>query len=390
MKYWFLVFFSIMLFGCYLFSLFKRKQPKIELFYLSLSTPEINYVNLIEGYFRVKKNREYADVSCLIYPYNSAVGGNLLEGESGGFVYEYPSGIDLAWISYNEKKVYTLNVDFPEEMIQHMKEMKEDDGLINKRGNKDTYNKLKTEIYPHGQVRFSLVASTTFRSMDWCFQANETHEFDQFILDKRSLGSMETIWNAAFMVGSESKSKHPTDKKYWIDYTVDSNLPSADEWNSFHKRYDYFVEFEFTSPDDSLDFWAPWFSNGEHFALKIGVNDMIVWDKKSVLTEMSLWWKDSNYQYTSKFYYDVDELLHIFNKAFVDHPGEKGKLLFKIEKEGKKYDEINISLRVGESLYSINKTEIHVNRVSLTSRIDESDLVYKNYEGDFENFFIGY
>lgn len=380
----FILFFA----GCLALS-FKMRQPKIELFNLSLATPEINYIELIDGYFRIKSNNDRAYVASLDYPSRPVVGGTIFEGEEGDFVYEYPTGIYLAWISSNEKKVYKLDIDFPEEMIKQMKELKEN-GLVDKWGNKIIYNKLKTEIYPYGQVRFSLVASNTFRSMDWCFLAEETHELDQFILSKEDYESMERKWNVIYKIGYDNAVNDPTYLKRWINYSVETKLPSAELWNSYHKRYDYSVVFDFSSPDDTLNFWGPWFSNGEHFAWKIGVNDGIAWDNKSVLHEMSLWWKDSTYQYTSLFYYNVDELLDVFSNAFIEHPGEKGRLVFKIVKGEERYEDINIILLVGESSYSIEKTEILINRDPLTNRIKESDVVYKNYEGDHKNFFIGY
>lgn len=130
-------------------------------------------------------------------------------------------------------------------------------------------------------------------------------------------------------------------------------------------------------------------SNGDHFACKKGVNDSIVWNNTSVLCEMSFWWRDSEYQYIANSYYNENEITEVFNKAFDDHAGERGTLLFQMKKSEGKYENIDILLKIGDSVYPIGKTEMLVSRRSLSDRNEGSDIVFKNFEGERKNDFIG-
>lgn len=362
---------------------FKFEKPLLK---LGISSPEILIAQLLEGHMHVKKAQRIAYLSYTEFP-TYFVSGQLNDGESGGLTCEIPHGVDLAWVSWSEKKIYKLDTQFPEEMIQEIQELVET-GIVDKYGDHIPYRILRTEIFPHGQVRFSLLAYTTFRSLEWTFQAEETHEYDDKFLQGTDYDSASEYFNS--FVNFALENVDPTDKRSWKNYIVDNRFAlDADLWNSHYKRYDYSIEFDFSDAQDSLYFWAPWFSNGDHFACKKGVNDSIVWNNTSVLCELSFWWRDSEYQYIANSYYNENEITEVFNKAFDDHAGERGTLLFQMKKSEGKYENIDILLKIGDSVYPIGKTEMLVSRRSLSDRNEGSDIVFKNFEGERKNDFIG-
>lgn len=306
--------------------------------------------------------------------------GTISDMEHNNFSSQYPQGFYGVWAALTERKVYELDANFPEEMKEQVKREIEN-GFINRNGEKTTYTHFKAAILPGGLVKFYLMSTSKTHCLDYPFQAAITSKYDNEFLYR--------IW--------DNPSEHKIEEYHDVYYAGKDNItPNAYYvntvalpnriWEKYYERYDYGIRFEFENPDCHLDFWAPKFSNAEHFGCQSGVNDDVIIKNPAILCSMNLWWKDSQYLYTSLIYFNENEMLSLFEKAFNSHPAQHGELCVIVGEENKTME---LSLNIGKEKYPLKEVEIRVFRDLLSNPHGESELVYKNYKNDHRNWFKG-
>lgn len=59
-----------------------------------------------------------------------------------------PTGLDIVWLSWVEKKFYEAEVDFPVDKIANLFE----EGYLNYEGEKETYNEVNVGLIPGGRI----------------------------------------------------------------------------------------------------------------------------------------------------------------------------------------------------------------------------------------------
>lgn len=89
-------------------------------------------------------------------------------------------------------------------------------------------------------------------------------------------------------------------------------------------------------------------------------------------------WKVGGQTYTAFLFFDVEEMVRVFDEAYGEDPMQEGCLKIKLGKKQKKNE---ITLMVSGKTYPIENVEMKV--YCLES--DELDLLYKNYKGDHNN-----
>ncbi len=89
-------------------------------------------------------------------------------------------------------------------------------------------------------------------------------------------------------------------------------------------------------------------------------------------------WKVGSQTYTAFLFFDVEEMVRVFDEAYGEDPMQEGCLKIKLGKKQKKNE---ITLMVSGKTYPIENVEMKV--YCLES--DELDLLYKNYKGDHNN-----
>jgi len=89
-------------------------------------------------------------------------------------------------------------------------------------------------------------------------------------------------------------------------------------------------------------------------------------------------WKVGGRTYIAFLFFDVEEMVRVFEEAYGNDPMQEGCLKIKLGKKQKKNE---ITLTVSGKTYPIENVEMKV--YSLVS--DKCDLLYKNYEGNHKN-----
>lgn len=310
--------------------------------------------------------------------------GAIVDIETGDPIYEFPKGFAAVWISLTERKVYEVDVDFSNPMIDSVTKMFQK-GLKNRRGEVVPYSHFKASLYPGGVVRFHLLANDKIVSLDYSFPGKFTSEYDDAYLN--SFGSNSSIRTIDDYCGIYYKS-NPKGKNNIIsqaEYVNKIGLPET-IWDRYYTRYNYKIRFSFENPQSYLYFWSPKFSNSERFSCQSGVNDDVIIKRPATICSMNLWWQNSQYRYTSYFYFNEEEMLSLFEKAFADHPDQQGDLLVHV---GKYNNTFELSLCLNGEVYQIKQTEIRAFRDLLSDLDGDSELIYKNYEENHKNEFKG-
>lgn len=136
------------------------------------------------------------------------------------------------------------------------------------------------------------------------------------------------------------------------DFVNDIALPN-NLWKKYYTRYNYDIRFEFENPYSYLYSWCPKFTNAESYFCQSEVNEDVVIKQTSTICSLNLWWRSNWDQYTSFFYFNEDEIMPLFEKAFEAHPEERGELVIKVCKYDNKFE---IVLRIANDEYHLRKT----------------------------------
>ena len=297
-----------------------------------------------------------------------------------------PKSFKCVWAALTEKKVYEVNVEFPAEMIEKITHDMEE-GFVNKFGERTTYSYFKVALFPGGIARFHLLSSGKIESLDYSFQGKFTSEYDNDFLTQvyihPSDHNIDDFHNIYYKPFDENDPNDNTSILPEAEYVNNVGLPNR-IWDRYYTRYNYRIRFSFEDPESYLYFWSPKFTNAEKFSCQSGVNDDIVIQQPATICSMNMWFQDKEYRYTSYFYFNEEEMLPLFEKAFADHPDQEGELHVRVNDTS-----VEVSLNFGEEKYQIQKTEIRVFRDPLSNLRGESELIYKNYEGEHKNEFKG-
>ena len=311
-------------------------------------------------------------------------GGSIDNMERYSSVSKCPKSFRCVWAALTEKKVYEVDVEFPAEMTEKITHDMEE-GFVNKFGERTTYTYFKAALFPGGVVRFHLLSSGKIESLDYSFQGKFTSEYDNDFLTQVYSHPSDHNIDDYHNIYYKSLFNDEPDKRMQAkaEYVNNIGLPNK-VWDRYYTRYNYKIRFSFEDPESYLYFWSPKFTNAEKFSCQSGVNDDIVIQQPATICSMNMWFQDKEYRYTSYFYFNEEEMLPLFEKAFADHPDQEGELHVRVNDTS-----VEVSLNFGEEKYQIQKTEIRVFRDPLSNLRGESELIYKNYEGDHKNEFKG-
>lgn len=338
-------------------------------------TPFIAPINILYAFAKVTGEEPLVPISMVGWQ-----NGAINDMEVGEEISDTPIGVALVWLSVTEKKVYDIDVEFSSQfkdlLADYIKR-----GFKNRKGEKVTYTNFHVSLYPGGIARFHLLSSVKVKCLDFSFRGTLTSEFDYAYLTQYSsdqeVTSIEEYCNRYFDDDEELLQKAELVNKQ----ALPNNL-----WYEYYARYDYEICFVFEDSNCNLIFWAPKFSNAESFSCQNGVNNDIIIENPATLCTLNLWWQNNQYRYTAYFYFNEDEVLPLFEKGFTEHPNQHG--VFRIQ-VGKYNNSFELSLCLGNEMYPLVKTEIRVFRDKLSDLMGESELIYKNYEGNHLNKFVG-
>ncbi|MCD8092882.1 MAG: hypothetical protein LUF01_08655 [Bacteroides sp.] len=85
--------------------------------------------------------------------------------------------------------------------------------------------------------------------------------------------------------------------------------------------------------------------------------------------------------YTGYFYFNEDEVLEYFDKAYGKNRNQKGEFVIKVGEPNNRFD---IYLRVGKEELKLEKTQIHVFKQGI-NQPDKDAIVYYNNHRDIHS-----
>lgn len=281
--------------------------------------------------------------------------------------FELPTGLDIVWLSWAEKKFYEAEVDFPVDKIVELFQ----EGYLNYDGEKNTYKEVNVGLIPGGRIVLYLSGNnrcimvsqfqgveTTVDMKDYLPYAYFAYkDYNEFF---DAIYSNKDAWIANY-------------KKHGIPYQL---------WDKYFERFDYNIRFLFEN-EESIHADANYkFCNAERCIMSPFSPDVSINPAARIHTIMT-GWLIGKYYYSAWFYFNEQEVLSIFDEAFNGNPIQKGELLVKVSKYNNSYD---ISLTVGEKSFNFEKTQIRVFKELADQEKSDAELIYKNYEGASDTF----
>ena len=332
------------------------------------SAPILYPVEIHAAYMR------YGNNSALAVPSSAILSNGLaMPGASYGLnddgKYPLPTGLDIVWFSNVDKKFYKAEVDFPIEKIKDLFE----EGYINEKGEKITYNKVNVGLIPGGRIIIFLESEE--RDIELCSYTGK----DTVISVKDFIPG--AYW-AYKDINSYIDTIYARKDEDWVK-AYEKYGPNHGLWDRYRKRYDYDIKVNFEDKNSKQGYSLYRFANSERCTTN-AYNPQIYFKNPAALRFFAISWTNGGYEYSGYFYLNEDEVMHIFPEAF-KNSGAKGRLEVNIDKYNKG---VSISLHVDEKEYPIKQTKIEIDKNTIGA--DDAEIIYMNYEPtDKDPSFIG-
>ena len=354
---------------------------------------------------QMEKERFYYDVCCSAPRLNpgeyvsvrfigdsgtlSPFGNNIVDGGMGCGMdgvardrsrkYCLPKAIEATWVSYSDRKVYSVASLLPYDTILSLFN---DGGTPCIPASQDTTGEERLRLIqgldlcfmPEGKVMLYVKAPVKCILLDWSATGNEVT--DDNILSKlykrRELDDIESFF--------DKMSSYPEDE-HWTSYRS-KHGSVAPLLERYLQRFNYTLNFEFENEETSMYSVESYFTNGEHYDRTPKYNE--AFRKPSRIKEFWAMWDYTDSRYSCYMYFNEEEILKVFDEAYGEDRNQKGELKIRVCKYNNLFD---ISLNVGDKSIKLEKTAIRVFRRPIENPTKAGDLIYKNYKGDHTNFF---
>ncbi|PIN27506.1 hypothetical protein CUC04_09020 [Prevotella intermedia] len=296
---------------------------------------------------------------------------------SGGL--ELPTGLDVLWLSFAEKKYYCFKQGFSKNIRERLLQLFQK-GYQNEN---ERYDCFVVTLLPGGKIWLSVAGTGCNTLVCDSLQAEEI----QMTLKEFKEGYYETfktldnvcISGLSDYEGATENLKVngiPTSlwKKYATHYPYDIKITFED--------HAAILKSESTSASDIDADAACYFTTGEYYDLRSyeGIQN------RAALKKIIFSWCVGNVCYHGEFFFDEEEVLNAFHEIFgaAAECMQSGALEIKVSKYNNLF---KICLSSGTRYYQFEKTKIHVLRTA--SKEKEEHLVYWNYQEDGVKQYIG-
>lgn len=287
-----------------------------------------------------------------------------LESDEG---LDIPNSLEILWLSYAEGKFYKAHTKFSQELQNKILALLRE-GYNTEYGNEklkhETYSSFLITMLPGGKVWLYMEGAARYVLVCDTIQA-EPIEMTLGEFDKEALRVASTV---------QEYSKGCLEKKQIENLKV-NGIPYG-LWDKYRERFNYDIKFEFEDKNSKIDSLSVVydFINGEFNYASDGVKAGALSRPKQLYLE----WNVKGTIYTGEFFFDEQEVLDSFSKAFsINRRNEKGSLCIKVSKYNNKFD---ISLHLNDKKFPFSKTKIHV----FKQYADQSDLdaiiIYNNHQ----------
>jgi hypothetical protein len=281
-----------------------------------------------------------------------------------------PYGFCALWMAREDRKVYGIDVRFTEEQKRRIL------GLFQKgfvryeqKGEwsgfkRYTYDEFYLTVLPYGRVLLHVGGNGRIVYVD-SFQG----EVQDLTLQDLNLPYSTKAKNL------QEYFDHVLtydDYKPMLEYIAKHGNPSK-IWDKYLEKFNYEIKIEFENKDSKLrPNYGYKFSNAELFDNDDGVKV----EAYARIKRLVCSWRVEEAKYTGYFYFDENEVLEFFDKAYGKNHQQKGEFLVWVSKYNNRF---KITLRVGEREYEFKKTKIHVFKVTPENKDDDDHLFYNNH-----------
>lgn len=285
-------------------------------------------------------NRTLVVPSSAIINYGLGIAGGRYGFNDDG-KYPLPIGLDIVWFSYVDRKFYRAEVDLPIEKIKKLFE----DGYINAKGDKVTYQTINVGLIPGGRIIIYL--DSYEREVELCsYVGYETSvSLKDFVPNAYwSYKDLDSFIDSLFSDKEEDWVKAYT--KYGANHSL---------WDKYRKRYNYDIKIDFEDKNTKLGYTLYRFTNCEQCTTN-EYNSQLYFKNPATIRFMNPIWINGDYEYTGYFYFDEDEVMKYYPEAFMNN-GTEGKLKININKYN---NGVSISLYVNGKDFTFKHTKIEI------------------------------
>ena len=295
--------------------------------------------------------------------------------------YQLPKAIEATWVSWTDRKVYTVASLIPYDTILSLFRNggepcipAADNVPIDKTSH--VIECLDLCFLPGGKVILYVKAAAKTILLDWLATGNEVTDDNilRHIYRQYGLKNMDNYYDMFY-------SDEYSDYASWRSY-MSKHGSVAPLLERYLQRFNYTLNFEFENKETSIYGVESAFTNGELHWDTPKYND--AFKMPSRLKEFCVEWNTKNYHYTCFMYFNEAEMLKVFDEAYGEDRTQKGELKIKVCKYNNLFD---ISLNVGDKSIKLEKTAIRVFQDPIEDPNGNGTLIYKNYEGNHTNFF---
>ncbi len=339
---------------------------------VAVSSPAMNQIS----YLNIKFIGETGSIGPFGCPtiYGSGIGtGHDGVARDDEYRYGLPKMLNAAWVSFTERKVYKLTVELPyEEILRRFQES----AALEPRNHKEyVYHTLDLCILPEGKVVLVLKSSWGKILLDWSAQGEETHEFDDDILDEANAvaDSMDEYYDWISEVSNDT---------HWVEYYKTHGLVTP-VYDRYLERFNYKIIFDYEDKVSKIVEYFQMHTNGELYWIDPSEFVKLI-EHPSRVKYIRLEWDTKDSHYTGFLHFNEEEMLRIFDEAYGEDRMQQGELRIKVGADCKSYD---LSLNVGGKSFKLEKTEIRVFHDPIDDPNGDGTLIYDNYE-ERHNFFI--
>ncbi|QUB76706.1 DUF2931 family protein [Prevotella melaninogenica] len=310
--------------------------------------------------------------------YESSVGGGIGQpgsevdyvdfNEKGGR--DMPTAVHLLWLSYAERKFYQLDAELSENTKERMLKMFRKPYYMSDDNEHCRYFNLVITMLPGGKVWLHLNGIGRTAIVCDTLQAKEVHmELEDF--DKDAFYTFKTLDNSCKLLLSDFEGAAENLEKHGVPLGL---------WDKYKEWYRYTTKIEFENKETKL---------GTHILYKFTNGDKY-WDDDSIPKNiqtsckyLAMDWQVKDSTYTGYFFFDEDEILRVYPKAFGNEGKLKGELVVKVSKYNNWFD---IFLQVGDKKYKLEKTKIHVFRDTPQKKDDDEPFYCNYWDSDVEEY----
>ncbi len=317
---------------------------------------------------------------------NESIGIGMGKGRDGvardrSRKYRLPKAIEATWVSWTDRKVYTVASLIPYDTILSLFRNggepcipAADNVPMDKTSH--VIECLDLCFLPGGKVILYVKAAAKTILLDWSAMGEEVNDDEvlRHIYKKKGLRNIDEYFDIYY-------SDRYSDYASWRSY-MSKHGSVAPLLERYLQRFNYTLNFEFDNKETSVCSVESEFTNGELHWGTSKYND--VFKMPSRLKEFCAEWDTKDFHYTCFMYFNEKEILKAYDDAYGEDRAQKGELKIKVCKYNNLFD---ISLNVGDKSIKLEKTAIRVFQDPIEDPDGKGTLIYKNYEGNHTNFF---